>query len=136
MRFKKLLDNTFNSPRNALWDLIDFYFDKGAKTEGILGGMEPIYTTVEDFCHSRKIKPLPLYQYIFEEREGFLTQAKISYYYRDEWNERFPNGPSSTCTDVSLLHEYKNYLTDNPAKHTDRALRLLDLYMRSIKDGV
>jgi hypothetical protein len=138
MKFKKALQLTFDKApvesRNALWDYVDFVFDTAAKSSGILVGQQSVYETVEDFSRTLQIAPLPLYQYIFEERGGFLTQCKIARYYADEWNERFPNGPVQTSTNMDLLDKYSDFVSTLPDNPFHQQTRLwLDIYKRKLE---
>lgn len=136
--FKQILKATFDDPatvsnRNALWDLVDFAFDKGAKSSGILIGPGSVYVTVEDFCKTKGITPPPLYEYIFDGRDGFMIQEKLPHYHRLQWNNRFPNGPTRTSTDLSLLNEYREYIANIPKNaFNDQAKLYLDLYVKHI----
>jgi hypothetical protein len=132
--YLNLLRDTFDTNiRNSiylpLWEYIDYTLDEAAKCEGLLGGNEPIYETIEDFCISHSVTEIPaLYNFIFRARGGFLTQDKVIYNMRDEWNERFPfyNANKPNAQDPILI-EYKKYIENKKI-----ALNYFNSYIQEI----
>jgi hypothetical protein len=119
-QFRKTLETTKNKqyPHQDLWDFVYYVFDMGAKSEGILGGLEHAYHTVEDFCAAQNITTFPpLCKYIFSFRGSFLTQSKLSYYHQEMWNAAFPE--SFCCRDLpsDILNDYHLYLIDKSEKY-------------------
>ena len=133
---EQLLRDTFDTDaRHAyrpLWDFLDSVIDQGAKCEGILGGTECCFDTVEDFCKEYGIAEIPpLYADIFDARPGFLTQAKTVYYMRKEWNARFPEEHDvQPCASDPVLVKYKLYLESQSADpYVAHALEMFNWYL-------
>lgn len=132
-KYLDILAKTFdtNTRKNylPLWIYIDKIIDDGAKCIGILCGTECVYESIEDFCKENNIMEIPeLYKYIFNARHGFLTQAKMSNYIRNEWNARFPERLPQIPIDPNdvILRKYKDFLEN---KKEIYALESLNIYL-------
>ena len=96
--FKKNLEDTYefradhiDNHLTPLWDFVDYCIDDAAR-DPIFVEFDDIMQSILEFCLYKAIEKeeIPsLYQYIFETT-GFLQRAKIPYYIRHLWTERFP----------------------------------------------
>jgi hypothetical protein len=122
-----------DSTEDPLWEFAKYVFDFAAKRhDGILAGLEMVYESLEDFCTLKDIRPSPFCQLIFEKRGGFLTQSKLPYYHRDEWNNFFPDPIHMTYAELpQVLIEYQHFLEERKSYGDAHAL----LYLKKYQDS-
>lgn len=142
----------FNDKKyTALWDFLDYHFDKAARNP-ILLDVESVFIVAEDFCIYYNIPQthIPeLYKYMFQARPGFMTQAKIPYYMADKWNNLFPVEIKTKALEkpYAILEDFMEFMkntienvqgtnvTNNFSKHMYMyVINKLDLYMKNIND--
>lgn len=112
----------------SIWNFLDYVFNTSAKMKrGLLCGTDDAFISVEDFCKEQNITSIPeLYQYVFKARGGFLTQCKIPWYMRDEWNAVYTQ--PIPCIYDDLFKKYESYLRDC---NDERALIWVRQYLTS-----
>lgn len=117
-----------NKQYTALWEFLDFWFDKATK-KGFLLNIQTIFTSAYDFCIHKEIRVdaiPPLYQEVFNVRSDVMSMVEIPYYMRDIWLQFFPSEDAIDAykikhNDVNVLHEFVEYLegTKNMYGHED-----------------